>query len=350
MKVRQVIFAYALCTLSTACGGGGSGTQSLTYTSLPGDTDTGSTANISAPSGVDPNTIGTNTGSSGNANTTSGTTTAGGNPSTTGGTTGGGTTGGGTTAAMTTAGTTTAGTPVATYSVDNLTADMNAVLQAHTPLYSSDNLGNPANVALWTPSIVQSLYDGIAAMQAFYPSVSMKDLAHLVLALGATDSTGDYRVSNASSVGYLQVGLDSCKADYVNHGLQVNGPNGLSISPTNTPLNDPGANVAIMAWYTGNAVAAGESANEAAQGLHAHVVTRDVGNAMLAWLSGPGLDRHTLTAGSDASNRWLAFYDRLLDYYVQGGFGTQATFDAILGTNMPSTLEAFKDGPAGALP
>ncbi len=370
MRLHGNVFAYIVVFGLTACGVTPPDNV-VGYTYVSGDSDAALPNAISTPSTTVGNsnittTAGATVTTTGTGVTsTSGTTTEGGNTTTTGTTTAGGRTTGGTTTNTTTGGTTTGGTTTggtttggttstsstSTYTVDNLSTDMTSVLQAHTPIYSTENLGNPANVALWTPTMLQSLYDGLVATQTFYPNLSMQDLAHLMLALGATDSTGDYRLSNNGAVGYLQVSTSSCQTDYTNHGDTVTGPHGQLISATSITLTTPGANMAIMAWYTRNAVSAQESANEAAAGEHSHPsLRRDVGNAILSWLVGPGSDRWALVSGSDAANRWPAFYNRILDYYVQGGFGTQSSFDAILSTSMPSTLQAFKDAPAGAFP
>ena len=357
MKLREIVFAGVSCIGLTACGIAGAGNaRGYSYVSDPVTADNSASTSSSTDAVGTTNSI-SNTGAAnsntaavppkgvtGDTNVASGATTAGGNTTMDANATNGATHGGNTTVDAN------AAKPPVTYAIDNLAADMNNVLQQHMPVYSADNLGNPANVALWTPSLLASLYDGLVASQAFYPNLSLQDLAHLILALGATDSTGDYRLSNNSSVGYLQVATSSCEADYIAHGLAIVGPDGQLLSPSSISLNDPGANVVIMAWYTRNAVSAGESANEAAAGQHLPGVTRDVGNAILSWLVGPGSDRHALVSGSDAANRWPAFYNRILDYYVQGGFGTQASFDAILNTSLPSTLEAFKDAPANAFP
>ena len=343
MKLRKTIFGYIACAGLTACGiTAPDNVVGYTYVSgtangaLPDSTTKGSTTS-------DTNATTGTSGTTTSGTTTTGTTTTG---AATGGATNGNSTSGTTAGGSTTTGSTTSSTP--TYTLANLSADMNAVLQARSPSSSDTygNLGNPANIALWTQSPLQSLYDGLLVTQAsYYPSLSLQDLAHLILALGATDSTGDYTLNNGSTVGYLQVSTANGENDYINHGLAIQGENGELISPSNISLGVPGANLALMAWYSRNAVSSGESADEASTGAHNHVVTRDVGNAVLAWLAGPGLDRH-----SNPPTSWPAFYARLADYYVQSNFGTQASFDAIMNTSMPSTLQGFKDAPAGAFP
>lgn len=343
MRFRTFLLTSMACAGLAACGVTAPDNTTVGYTYVSGDGDGALPNNVTkTPSTTvgNSNTVsGINPGGSGNANTT-GTSTAG--NSTTGGTSGSNTTTGGTSGGSM-SGTTTSSTP--TYTLANLTVDMNSVLKAHSPIYSSSNLGNPANIALWTQPELQSLYDGLIATQAFYPSLSLQDLAHLILALGATDSTGDYRLVNGSSTGYLQVSSGSCQTDYTNHGLAITGPDGQLVSPTSENLTDPGANVAMMAWYTRNAVSAGESANEVAANLHDHTVTRDVGNGILSWLEGPGQDRHTLS-GSAATN-WSTFHDRIMDYYVQAGFGDTTSFETILNASMPATVLSFRDAPSG---
>ena len=237
------------------------------------------------------------------------------------------------------------------YSPADLMADMNVVLQAHSPIYSTENLGNPANVALWNQAAIDSLYRGLRAAQAtYYPMLSLKDFTHLILALGGTDSTGDYNLSNGNT-GYLQVS-GNVSSEFSAHADVVKDPNGEVVAdPANLVLTNPGVSVAVFAWSTRNSISAGESANEIAMGLKHGNVFRDVGNGIMAWVCGPNQDRHRnpQTAGCP-SDTYPGFSNRVEDYFVQAKFGAPGDLEKILAAAVPTTVLNFKDAPAGAFP
>lgn len=225
------------------------------------------------------------------------------------------------------------------YSTSQLTADMHTVLQLRTPIYSNRNLGNPSNVAMWTPDKIQSLLNGIiTAHEVFYPNIGLVDLAHLIVAEGAQESTGDYNLAGWS-VGFIQSTPSTVGVDYANHGTAVTSSVGTMIAPQ-TPINydDPGQNVVTWAWYTHNAVAAGESVNEVALGNPQGTVTRDFGNAEFDWLAGPHNDRHNPAQAAAFQD----YHDRIKDYFVQSGFGSAAQFENLLNTPVSAQLIDFR--------
>jgi hypothetical protein len=221
------------------------------------------------------------------------------------------------------------------YSVAQLKADIGTVLQLHAPVYSNRNLGNPANVALWTPDKIASLYRGIATAQQFFPQLSMTDLAHLVAAEGAQESTGNFALPGYS-VGFLQVTPNTVVQDFTNHGRPILAPDGSAVvTPGITAdLTDPAQNVALWAWYTHNVVVAGMSLNEVALGFKQGGVTPDFGNAQFDWLAGPHNDRHNPAVAASYKD----YHDRIKDYFVQANFGTDAQFEQLLGTSIGTGL------------
>ena len=230
------------------------------------------------------------------------------------------------------------------YTATMLAADINTVLQYHTGIYSNRPLGNSDNIALWTPDQVARLYQALVVTHASsYAMLALPDLAHLVLAEAAAESTGNFNlgIGGAQSGGWglLQVTPDTVVVDYNNHGLALQTAAGAVLLDPNTSHNlaDPGVNALIWGWYTKNAVAFGTSANQAAAGQRGTVVP-DYGNALFAWLAGPGHDRHSETDNANYND----YYQRNEDYFVQAGFGTAADFTALMNTNVGHVPAAWK--------
>ena len=237
------------------------------------------------------------------------------------------------------------------YSSADLMLDVNTVLQAHPPVYSTENLGNPANVALWNQAAVDSLYRGLVVAQAnYYPMLKLKDLAHLLLALAGTDSTGNYNLDNGST-GLLSVSTN-VSGEFSAHANAVTDSNGIVVAdPANLVLTNPGANVGVFAWSSRNSISAGESTTEIALGeMHGNVF-RDVGNGIMAWVCGANTDRHRnpQTAGCP-TDTYPGFHNRVEDYFVQANFGSVADFETILNAPVPNTLVNFKDAPTSTFP
>ena len=226
--------------------------------------------------------------------------------------------------------------PSAAYSMAQLQADLKNVLQLRAPKYSNRNLGNPANVALWTPDKMQSLMRGIQTAQRYFPKIGLVDLAHLILAEGAQESTGNFAMPGVS-VGFMQVTPGTVGIDFKNHGMPIKAADGsVVVSPQSSPdLNDPAQNIALWAWYSSNVVIAGMSLNEVALNNQPFgKVTRDFGNAEFDWLAGPHNDRHD---ASKAAN-FKDYHDRIKDYFVQSDFGSDSQFEALLATPLGSKL------------
>jgi hypothetical protein len=230
------------------------------------------------------------------------------------------------------------------YTPTMLAEDIDTVLQYHTGIYSNRPLGNSGNVALWTPDKVALLYQALVVTHTSgYTAIALPDLAHLVLAEAAAESTGNYNIgiggSPSGGWGLLQVTPDTVVVDYNNHGLALRSASGALLLDPNTSHNlaDPGTNTLIWGWYTKNAVAFGISADQAAAGQRGTVVA-DYGNALFAWLAGPGHDRHIEGDNADYND----YYQRNEDYFVQAGFGTAADFTALMDTLVGYTPAAWK--------
>ena len=232
------------------------------------------------------------------------------------------------------------------YGTRELLADLTLALASRPGPLSGRYLGNPANLALWTPLKVQQLMIGLRAAQSqFFPELSLQDFARLMVAEGAQESTGDWNLgvrpidfSDHASQGFLQVTPASVVLDYANYGLPIQDANGkVLIDPAKVSrmtLANPGTNVLLWSWYTRNSVATGVSMNEwinrVAWNIPVGKVTRDFGNAQFTWLAGPHNDRHVAGAGYDD------YYRRIADYYVTSGFGSQQRFDQLLATPFDS--------------
>lgn len=239
------------------------------------------------------------------------------------------------------------------YTVDNLQAELTNVLQPRAGIYSNRPLGGADNLDKWDAVHYASLLRGMQVAHQFYAQPSLPTLVHLILAELAAESSGDYTAMGGSAVGVLQVTPSTVQADYVHHGLTLQAFDGATVMDPqgSIDLTDPGENVALWAWSTRTSVTAGESADEIAANMHRKTtVTRDFGNAHLAWLAGPGYDRHSLDPNSSIGQAYKDYHDRIEDYFVQSGWGTAASFEALLGTPVGSSLVLFRDAPAGFKP
>ena len=239
--------------------------------------------------------------------------------------------------------------PGAPVTAANVRDYLTSALQARSGLYSNRNLGGPTNLALWTPAKLDQLQQGIATARQFYPNIPPQTLAKLIIAEGAQESTGDFSAgilpgqtdfsqaaTNSNGLGFLQVTPKFAVQDFINYGTAIKAPDGSTVVDPKGPIDlaNPAVNVALWAWYTHNAVAAGESMAEVALGHAGSPVTRDFGNAQWSWLGGPHNDRHDpSTAGG-----YQDYHDRIKDYFVQSGFGSAAEFEALLSTAVSGSL------------
>ncbi len=241
------------------------------------------------------------------------------------------------------------------YTSKQVLADLQALLISRPGPLSGRHLGNPANLALWTPYKVQQLTIGLRVAQAtFYPEIPLRDFARLILAEAAQESTGDFNLGvrpvdlqDHASQGLLQVTPASVLLDYKNYGLPIKDATGkVLLDPAKAErlsLANVCTNVLLWAWYTRNSVAFGVSFNEWAHRSEWHIPTggvlRDFGNAQFTWLAGPHNDRHTADQG------YADYYNRIADYYISSGFGTQAQLDALLATGFAAEPIAVRDLP-----
>ena len=231
------------------------------------------------------------------------------------------------------------------YTVADLHADLTAVLQSRPegPL-SGKALGDVTKVALWTPAVTARLYEGlVAANKLFFPKLGLRDLSRLLVAEGAQESTGDYRLGvvpvrmdDFRSQGFLQATPGNVLKDFAAFGVQFD-PDMDPKAVTSWNLADPKIQVLTFSWYCLNSVAAGVSLQEYAHRVMWNTrgvgeVTCDYGNLQYTWLSGPRHDRHK------SDKEYRDYHDRIADYFVCAKFGSFDDFERLLRTPTSKTF------------
>ena len=237
------------------------------------------------------------------------------------------------------------------YSISQFKLDLFNTMKSrpNAGLYSGRALGNSANIPLWTDDKIKSFYNGVlTAHSIFFNNMQLIDLARLIICESCQESTGDYRLGvkpidfeDHTSHGIIQVTPGSVLLDYYNYGkpiLDVNKKMILSPSMVKSlDLSDPGVCIVIWAWYIRNGVAMGVSMNEWINREIWYItvggVTRDYGNCLYTWLSGPNHSRDRKTdPGFDD------YHFRLLDYYIASGYGDKEKYEQLLSTPFEDTI------------
>ena len=239
------------------------------------------------------------------------------------------------------------------YNRAEMDANLNAVLQARPGPRSGRPLGNPANLTMWSEAKRQSLYRGIVqARNIFYRELNLRDFAHMILSESAQESTGDFTLgvrpidfNDHASQGLIQVTPGSVVLDFLHWGKQVRSTSRQVLLDPNQAaqmdLSDPTTSLMMWAWYTKNCVAIGTSIEEfqhrTAWNSPTGTIVRDFGNAQFVWLAGPHSDRHVDDSG------YQDYYNRINDYFVESGFGSQADFDRLLNTPLSAVRVGMPD-------
>lgn len=246
------------------------------------------------------------------------------------------------------------------YNKSQLFNDIKSLLQTRPGPASGRPLGNPNNIALYSPEKVASVWEGICTswvrfFRKEFPS--LKNFARMVLCECAQESTMDYRLgvrpvdfSDHTSHGIIQVTPGSVLKDYTAWGLPIKsalkGRTGKVIADPNKTLQfdltDPCLSIVIWAWYTKNSVLMGVSMNEFSHrkvwNIPAGSTTQIYGNCLLTWLAGPHNDINKPSGKASFED----YYKRQLDYWVQSGFGDAGQFDANIQTRLSPTLSHLK--------
>jgi hypothetical protein len=218
-----------------------------------------------------------------------------------------------------------------------------AAIASFDPNAPAARIGDPSKAAQWDLAKAHQLNLGIQTAAQFFPGVAPVDLAHLIIAEGLHESTGDTQKNiggkPGDGMGFMQATPQSVVKDFMQFGTVVKAADGsVVLDPTVSPnLADPAVNVALFAWYSANSLAAGTSLDaKLTWGNPANVdpANKDYGNAMLTWFGGPNNDRHA--AGSTFNDS--QYIKQTQDYFTQSGFGDAAKFQALLSTPLDSTL------------
>lgn len=244
------------------------------------------------------------------------------------------------------------------YDRATMRTDIERLLRSsHTGLYSGRGLGDLSKLPLWTPDRIDQLWEGAAtAWVRFYRKEvpSLKHFARMVLCECAQESTMDYRLGvkqpidfrDHTSHGVIQVTPGSVLHDFARFGRRIQSA---LVGRRGVVLADPArvraldfdtsncaGNIVMFAWYTKNTVNMGMSMNEYAHRIAWNTPTAPVkrvfGTAQLTWLAGPrnSIDTHQAA--------YQDYYNRILDYWVHGGFGTKEEFDAHIQTPIVNEL------------
>lgn len=228
------------------------------------------------------------------------------------------------------------------YDRENLLADLlNVISSRPAGPKSGEPLGNSANMALWTEDKVSSLYTGLStAYRLLYPELEdLRTFARFVLCICMQESTGDHALNVGSPLdlaswagqGVLQVTAASVVKDFRDWGGRL-GP----LDPKKAhalDLGDPCTCILLWAWYSRACCLAGISIAEWVHrdewGKVTGRVAKVYGNAMYAWLAGPGKDFRV-----SASDHLTHYFARISDYWTSAGFGTAAECEAIVNTKI----------------
>ena len=189
---------------------------------------------------------------------------------------------------------------------------------------------------IWGAKEMGQLATRILVATRFYPMLAPRRLAQLIVAEAAQTSSGDHRRNvgggPGDGQGYMQVTMQSVVKDLHDFGRPLLALGGSTVvTPDgNIVLGRLDQNVALSAWYTRNTVGSRQSLGE-------RLLWRDLpynhqptpmmvvfGNAQLTWLAGPRHDRHT----PEGAARFAKYHRRVLNYFVQSGFGDAATYEA----------------------
>lgn len=241
------------------------------------------------------------------------------------------------------------------YTVADLKADINAVLQTNLINLSGRALGNPANIAKWSDDKLKSFFDGIVqAQQIFFTMIPLKQFARLVVAEAAQESTLDWNLgadatgkipvdfNDHKSYGVLQCTGASVLIDMSKYGLPFG-----NLDPSqaqNFDLTDPKTQILCWAFYTFNCTNMGVSMAEYfnrkawnTQGVGN--VAKIYSNCLLTWLGGPRSDCRT----ANGANCFLDYHNRILGYWLNGNFGTQDEFESLMNTSVAGNIKFVKD-------
>jgi hypothetical protein len=207
-------------------------------------------------------------------------------------------------------------------------------------------LGRGGIINEWSQAKVASLNKGIQTAQQFFPNMSAKNLALLVVSEGAYESTGDTNLNVGSSdpgagQGFMQVTPQSVVKDYQAFGKEIKAPDGSTVLSPKGPFDwgNVSQNVAMWAWYSQNSLAAGTSLAQhfmPNQPPNVASANKDYGNVMFTWNQGPSNDRHTKGASFES------YYASVADFYVNSGFGSQADYDRLMATPTGDKMSAIK--------
>jgi hypothetical protein len=218
-----------------------------------------------------------------------------------------------------------------------------ASIASFDPKAPEARIGDPSKAAQWDLAKAHRLNLGIKTAAQFFPGIAPADLAHLIIAEGLHESTGDTHKNvggkPGDGMGFMQATPQSVVKDFMQFGTVVKAADGsVVLDPKVSPnLADPAVNVALFAWYSANSLAAGTSLDGKLTYNNPATVNpanKDYGNAMLTWFSGPNNDRHA--AGNTFNDS--QYIKQTQDYFTQSGFGDAAKFQSLLSKPLDSTL------------
>jgi hypothetical protein len=191
------------------------------------------------------------------------------------------------------------------------------------------------------------LYGGIVAVQsAFYEEYSLQTLTRMILCVGMLESTGDpfLNYPDGQSQGFMQVSPASVVADYNAYGQIISSPS-VSLVPDAVDVTDPGTSVMLWGWYgniaahTGVSIA--EYVNRVEWNKDAHRRRPNLGHAILAWYAGPSAD----LSNEKIKRNFQDYLDRLSDYWVGSGFGSQGQLYHLLRRRLQGNVTHVTERP-----
>lgn len=248
-------------------------------------------------------------------------------------------------------------TPWLDYDKKQMQVDLFQAMQSRPGKYSGRALGNSSNIPLWTKDKVDSLWEGIAtAYVRFFKKEfrSLRDFGRLIICEGMQESTGIWNLGcktvdfdDHTSHGFIQVTPGSNMKDFSDWGTSIrsvlkNRSDKILLDPSKVKdMNtaDPCMNILMFAWYTKNCVNMGVSMNEYAHRELWHIPKQEGHSKVYAacqavWLAGPRTYINT-----DAGwKSYEDYYNRILDYFTQSGFGTKEYFDSLVYTTIVNEL------------
>lgn len=228
------------------------------------------------------------------------------------------------------------------YDRDALLTDLHTVLRPRPAGPASGELmGSEAAIALWTDEKVDSLYAGVSeAYRLLYPELKdLRTFARFVLCVCMQESTGDpglnvscpMDMNSWAGQGLLQATPASVVKDFMDFGACL-GPLDPKRAAT-FDLGDPCTSVLLWAWYSRACCLAGTSVTEWVHrkdwGKTTGGVARVYGNALYAWLAGPGKDFQMV-----ASSHLIHYFKRITDYWMAAEFGSEEDYEAIVDTRI----------------